>query len=97
MATATLASLPRTPLFEALKTHDPESTAVIHSLSGRQFTYGSLLKDVAAAKQRLAKDAGRDAAALQGERVAFIIENSYDYVGALQSVSFSLLWSRPAL
>ncbi|KAI4719353.1 acetyl-CoA synthetase-like protein [Aureobasidium sp. EXF-10727] len=81
IATARLASLPHTPLFEAIKLHDPESTAVIHSLSGRQFSYGSLLKDVAVAKQRLADDAGRNAEALQGERIAFLVENSYDYVG----------------
>ncbi|OBW67281.1 MAG: Phosphatidylethanolamine N-methyltransferase [Aureobasidium pullulans] len=81
ITTTGLAALPRTRLFEAIKSHDPESTAVIHSLSGRQFSYGSLLRDVAAAKQRLANDSGRDAEALQGERVAFLVENSYDYVG----------------
>lgn len=85
ITTGRLASLPRTPLFEAITSHDPESSAVIHSLSGRQFSYGSLLKDVAIAKQRLANDAGRDAGALQGERIAFLVENSYDYVGALCS------------
>ncbi|THW57468.1 acetyl-CoA synthetase-like protein [Aureobasidium pullulans] len=85
ITTTGLAALPRTRLFEAIKSHDPESTAVIHSLSGRQFSYGSLLRDVAAAKQRLANDSGRDAEALQGERVAFLVENSYDYVGALCS------------
>jgi malonyl-CoA/methylmalonyl-CoA synthetase len=82
ISTGRLASLPHTPLFEAIKSHDPESSAVIHSLSGRQFNYGSLLKDVAIAKQRLADDAGRDSEALQGERIAFLVENSYDYVGA---------------
>jgi hypothetical protein len=82
ITTSKLACLPRTPLFEAIKSHDPESSAVIHSLSGRQFSYGSLLKDVAAAKQRLADDAGRNTEALQGERIAFLVENSYDYVGA---------------
>lgn len=85
ISTNRLACLPRTPLFEAIKSHDPESSAVIHSLSGRQFSYGSLLKDVAIAKQRLANDAGRNAEALQGERIAFLVENSYDYVGALTS------------
>jgi len=85
ITTGRLASLPRTPLFEAIKSHDPESSAVIHSLSGRQFSYGSLLNDVAIAKQRLANDAGRDTEALQGERIAFLVENSYDYVGALCS------------
>ena len=85
ITTTGLAALPRTRIFEAIKSHGPESTAVIHSLSGRQFSYGSLLRDVAAAKQRLANDSGRDAEALQGERVAFLVENSYDYVGALCS------------
>lgn len=77
-----MASLPRTTLFEAISKHDPQSLAVIHSLSGRRFTYGSLLQDVAVAKQKLAKDVGRDGASLRGERIAFLVENSYDYVGA---------------
>lgn len=77
-----MTTLPRTPLFEAISQHDPQSTAVVHSVSGRSFTYGSLLHDVAAAKQKLAQDAGKDIEALQGERIAFLIENSYDYVGA---------------
>ncbi|KAH0266503.1 acetyl-CoA synthetase-like protein, partial [Aureobasidium melanogenum] len=83
ITTNRLACLPRTPLFEAIKSHDPESSAVVHSLSGRQFSYGSLLRDVAIAKQRLANDAGRNAEALQGERIAFLVENSYDYVVTL--------------
>ncbi|KAG9604809.1 acetyl-CoA synthetase-like protein, partial [Aureobasidium melanogenum] len=86
ISTNKLAYLPRTPLFEAIKSHDPESSAVIHSLSGRQFSYGSLLRDVAIAKQRLANDAGRDAEALQGERIAFLVENSYDYVVTLLAI-----------
>lgn len=77
-----IATLPRTPLFEALSQHDPKSTAVVHSLSGRSFTYGSLLQDVAIAKEKLAEDAGKRVEALQGERIAFLVENSYDYVGA---------------
>lgn len=94
ITTGRLACLPQTPLFEAIKSHDPESSAVIHSLSGRQFSYGSLLKDVAIAKQRLANDAGRDAEALQGERIAFLVENSYDYVGAPSSCFLFSLISR---
>jgi len=77
--------LPRTPLFEALTKHDPNSTAVVHSLSGRSFTYGHLVRDVAVAKDRIAKDAGRDDEGMYGERVAFLVENSYDYVGAHNS------------
>ena len=83
-----LAALPRTPLFEAISSHDQNSTAVIHSLSGRTFSYGHLLRDVAAAKHKLARDAGRDSEAMKGERVAFLIENSYDYVGARDSLFF---------
>jgi malonyl-CoA/methylmalonyl-CoA synthetase len=78
-----MAALQRSALFEALKQHDRDSTAVVHSLSGRSFTYGSLLHDVAAAKDRLLTSTGRTPQSIVGERVAFLIENSYDYVGAL--------------
>lgn len=77
-----MTTLPRTPLFEAISKHDPESTAVVHSLSGRSFSYGSLLQDVAVAKQRLAQNADSNGKAIAGERIAFLVENSYDYVGA---------------
>ncbi|KAG6305552.1 hypothetical protein E4U45_000153 [Claviceps purpurea] len=75
------ASLPRLPLFEAISKHEPESTAVIHSASGRRFTYGELLGDVCRAGERFVDASGkRD---LQGERIAFLVENSYDYVVTL--------------
>jgi len=80
-----VSSLPRTPLFEALIKHDPNSTAVVHSLSGRSFTYAHLVRDVAVAKDRIVNDARRDHRGLHGERVAFLVENSYDYVGAHNS------------
>jgi acyl-CoA synthetase (AMP-forming)/AMP-acid ligase II len=73
-------TLPRLPLFEAIKTHDARSTAVVHSLSGRRFTYGELLNDVAAAKHRLQAQA--PAHSVEGARIAFLVENGYDYVGA---------------
>ncbi|KAI9689091.1 MAG: hypothetical protein M1822_000828 [Bathelium mastoideum] len=77
-------TLPRSPLFEALTQHDPNSTAIIHSLSGRSFTYGELLKDVAEAKDNLSKRVnGRE---LAGERVALLVENGYDYVVTLLSI-----------
>lgn len=72
----------RSALFEALQTHDSDSTSIVHSLSGRTFKYGSLLHDVAAAKERLLKETGKDENGIVGERVAFLAENSYDYVGA---------------
>lgn len=78
-----LSTLPRLPLFEAVSKHDPESKAVVHSLSGRTFKYGELLGDVSRARDQLAQAAGRKD--LNGERVAFLVENSYDYVGELMT------------
>ncbi|KAK5992544.1 Acyl-CoA synthetase family member 3 [Cladobotryum mycophilum] len=52
--------LPRLPIFEAVARHDPESIAVVHSLSGRSFTYGQLLGDVRRARDRLREASGRD-------------------------------------
>jgi len=51
------------------------------------FTYGELLKDVADAKDRLLKESG--AGAINGQRIAFLVENSYDYVGAQNEVFLS--------
>ncbi|ATY63184.1 2-succinylbenzoate-ligase [Cordyceps militaris] len=76
--TTTASTLPRLPIFEAVAAHDPTSTAVVHALSGRRFTYGELLGDVARARERLREAV--DGKPLTGERVAFLIENSYDYV-----------------
>ena len=76
-----MAALQRSALFEAMIQHRPDSTAIVHSLSGRSFTYASLLHDVALAKERLLEKTGKDETSIAGERVAFLIENSYDYVG----------------
>ena len=72
-------ALPRLPILEAISKHDPTSTAVIHSLSGRTFRYGELLGDVRRARNTFLQASGRDD--LDGERIAFLVENSYDYVG----------------
>ncbi|OBT95261.2 hypothetical protein VE01_07553 [Pseudogymnoascus verrucosus] len=79
-----VSTLPNLPVFQAISRHDPSSTAVIHSESGRRFTYGELLSDVAKAKDRLHSPDGKEAP--EGERIAFIIENSYDYVVTLLSI-----------
>jgi hypothetical protein len=76
-----LTQLPNTHIFRAIKDHDPASLAAVHSLSGRSFTYGNLTADVLRAKEDLEKKAGR-MGKLSGERIAFMAENSYDYVGA---------------
>lgn len=79
-----VSTLPNLPVFQAISRHDPNSTAVIHSGSGRRFTYGELLSDVAKAKDRLRSADGKGLP--EGERIAFIIENSYDYVGSLDEI-----------
>jgi hypothetical protein len=73
-------TLPKLPVFEAIASHDPNSTVVIHSVSGRRFTYGELLKDVAEARDRLHENACNNS--IEGQRIAFLVENGYDYVGA---------------
>jgi len=82
-------SLPRLPIFEALAGHDPRSTVVVHSASGRKFTYGELLSDVADERERLLMEAG---SRIDGERIAFLVENSYDYVGAQKSLPRYNCW-----
>ena len=72
-------TLPRLPILQAIESHDPASVAVVHSQSGRTFTYGEILADVARAKQQFEEAKG--GIDLNGERIAFIVENSYDYVG----------------
>ncbi|RAL62481.1 hypothetical protein DID88_005046 [Monilinia fructigena] len=77
-------TLPKLSLFEAISSHDPKSTSVIHSVSGRRFTYGQLLHDVAERRHNLSNEAGPKG--LEGERIAFLVENSYDYVVTLLSI-----------
>jgi hypothetical protein len=75
-----VSTLPKLPLFDSINNHDPKSTAIVHSASGECFPYGKLLADVAIAKRALPIAAGNDR--LEGERVALMADNSYDYVGA---------------
>ena len=72
-------TLPRLSIFEAIARHEPRSLAVVHCASGRRFNYGGLLQDVAIATAKLRQAAGQS---LEGQRVAFLVENGYDYVGA---------------
>ncbi|OKO92308.1 Acyl-CoA synthetase family member 3, mitochondrial [Penicillium subrubescens] len=78
--------LPNTHIFRAIKDHDPASLAVVHSLSGRSFTYGNLTADVLRAKEDLLRKAGQTKGKLSGERIAFMAENSYDYVVMLLAI-----------
>lgn len=78
-----LSTLPNTHIFRALQNHDPESLAVVHSVSSRSFTYGSLIADIVRARDDLEQNASKAQGQLAGERVAFLAENSYDYVGTV--------------
>lgn len=75
------------PIFEAIASHDLASLAVIHNPSGRSFTYGQLAHDVANRIEALKTNA--QGKPLAGERVAFLVENGYDYVGAISWVLYS--------
>ncbi|PHH82545.1 hypothetical protein CDD82_5648 [Ophiocordyceps australis] len=77
-------ALPRLPLFEAIAAHDPTSTAVIHSSSGRSFSYRGLLPDVRRARDCMRQ--ARPVSELAGKRIAFLVENSYDYVVTLLAI-----------
>lgn len=79
-------TLPRLPVFEAIAKHDPESTVSVHSLSGRRFRYGELLGDVRKVRDQLIEAAGKTDDDINGERVAFMVENSYDYVVTLLAI-----------
>ncbi|KAJ5559256.1 hypothetical protein N7535_009484 [Penicillium sp. DV-2018c] len=81
-----ISTLPNTHIFQALQKHDPESLAVVHSLSSRSFTYGSLIADVVRTKDELEQKAAAAQGQLVGERVAFLAENSYDYVVTLLAI-----------
>jgi malonyl-CoA/methylmalonyl-CoA synthetase len=76
---ASMYALPKFPLFDAISKHDPNSTVVAHCISGRSFKYGELLPDVCRAREQIYEAAGKTD--IRGERVAFLVENSYDYVG----------------
>ncbi|MCJ1285976.1 hypothetical protein MMC26_005318 [Xylographa opegraphella] len=77
-------TLPHLLVLEAIAGHDPKSTAVIHSISGRSFSYGELLDDVADAKEKIQTLAG--STGTDGQRIAFLVENGYDYVVTLLSI-----------
>ncbi|KGO48266.1 AMP-dependent synthetase/ligase [Penicillium expansum] len=81
-----LSTLPNTHIFRAIQNHDPESLAVVHSASSRSFTYGSLIADIVRAKDDLEQKAAKAQGQLAGERVAFLAENSYDYVVTLLAI-----------
>ncbi|KAK5631495.1 hypothetical protein RRF57_007209 [Xylaria bambusicola] len=88
---ASMFALPKFPIFDAISRHDPNSTAIAHCLSGRSFKYGELLPDVCRAREQIYAAAGKTD--IRGERIAFLVENSYDYYILTQSQASLLLHS----
>jgi hypothetical protein len=87
---STVPVLPNTALFRALRSHDPSSRAIVRHKSQHRFTYGNLLHDVANRSEILAETAnGRQH--LVGQRVAFLADPGYDYVGIVFLFSYALV------
>lgn len=72
-------ALQRSSFIEAIQKHDPSSLAILENDSGASFSYGTLLNSIAHAKDELLCKAGR--ADISGERIAFMVESGYEYVG----------------
>lgn len=81
-----VSTLPNSRFFRALNQHDPKSWAIVHGKSGLSFNYGNLVADVLHAKELLLARQP----VLSGQRIAFVAENSYDYVGMFCSPSYLL-------
>jgi hypothetical protein len=82
--------LQRSSFLEAIQKHEPSSLAVVENESGAGFSYSTLLKSIAHAKEELLSKAGRTD--ISGERIAFMVESGYEYVG-MYSHSV-LVWTR---
>ncbi|KAK9456283.1 hypothetical protein V1511DRAFT_497053 [Dipodascopsis uninucleata] len=76
-----MATLPNLPLLNAIASHPPSKTAIIHNASKKEFTYSSLLKDISRWRSVLATlPVSSDGS---GRRVAIMGENSYEFLTVL--------------
>lgn len=93
-------TLHHSAFLEAIRKHDPSSVAVVETGSGACFSYNALLQSVARAKELLLLKSGRSDASISGERIAFMVENGFDYVGMkyyVPKISFSINMTNPNL
>lgn len=81
-------TLHRSAFFEAILKHEGSSVAVVENESGASFSYNSLLNSVARAKEQLLAKTGKCDTSISGERIAFLVESGYEYVG--MSLYFTL-------
>lgn len=84
-------SLQRSAFLEAIQRHEPSSVAVVENASGASFSYQTLLQSVARAKEQFLLKTGRTDETISGERVAFLVENGFDYVGRCCVVCMNLV------
>lgn len=71
--------------FKAIRRHHSISTAIVNNASGDSFSYNTLLRDALHMRHTLSQGLNRDLEF--GERIAFIVENGYTYVGTMTSVT----------
>lgn len=79
-------SLQRSAFLEAIQKHEPSATAVVENDSGSSFSYSSLLQGVACAKELLLRKTARTERDISGERIAFMVENGFDYTGMDETI-----------
>ena len=84
-------ALPNSPIFRALKKHDPSRPAISHAVSGKTFTYGDLLRDVLGFSRVLTERAGSDESRplLEGRQTGIMADNGYPFVGRPVVLSFA--------
>ncbi|KPA37797.1 acyl- synthetase family member mitochondrial [Fusarium langsethiae] len=80
MATA----LQRSEFLEAIQKHDQSSVAVVENDSGKSYSYGTLLKSIARAREQLLSKTSKSD--ISGERIAFMVESGYEYVVTLLAI-----------
>lgn len=73
--------LQRSAFLEAIQKHEASSIAVAENDSAANFSYGSLLHSIVRAKELLLLKTGKSDESISGERIAFMVENGFDYVG----------------
>lgn len=78
----------RSAFFEAILKHEGSSVAVVENESGASFSYNSLLDSITRAKEQLLAKTGKCDSSISGERIAFLVESGYEYVG--MSLYFTL-------
>ena len=84
--------LQRSTFFEALRKHESSSTAIVNHGCDATYEYDQLLRDVAGTKDQLIQMKLGSGSSIAGQRIAFLVENGYDYVGTHIPVRLYIPW-----